>query len=156
MTQRFDFPATAPEAFAHALALELFVAREASIDRRLLHLLKIRASQINGCSYCLDMHAKAARRDGLDGQWLDLIAAWRGARVYDERETAVLGWTNAVTRIAETGAGDDDYLRLHRQFSEAEIAALTLAIGTINLWNRLIVSFRSAHPVDGLGGAESL
>lgn len=147
MTLRFDFPAAAPHAFAAALALDRFVADEAGIEPRLLHLVKIRASQINGCAYCLDMHVTAARRDGFGGQWLDLIAAWRGARVHDARERAALAWTEALTRLPEAGPADADYLALRAQAAPQEIAALTLAVGAINLWNRLVIASRPQHPL---------
>jgi AhpD family alkylhydroperoxidase len=147
MHQRIDMFKSAPDAYKAVLALENYV-QGSGLDRRLVHLIKLRASQINGCAFCVDMHVKEARRDGLSEQWLNLLCVWQESPIYDARERALLAWTEAVTRLAETGAPDADFAPLREHFSDDEIAKLTLAIGTINLWNRLAVGFRFQHPVD--------
>ena len=108
----------------------------------------MRASQINGCAYCLDMHSKEARKDGETEQRLYLLEAWEEVSLYTPRERAALAWTEAVTRIADTRAPDAVYEDLRRHFSEAETVNLTTAIGVINLWNRLCVSFRIQPPAE--------
>jgi AhpD family alkylhydroperoxidase len=148
MQARFDLEVVAPDAYKAVLALESYVVGDSGLDRRLLHLIKLRASQINGCAFCVDMHVKEARRGGLGEQWINLISAWQESPIYDERERAVLGWTEALTNLAQTGAPDADYETLHAIFSESEIMKLSVAIGTINLWNRLCVAARSQHQVD--------
>jgi AhpD family alkylhydroperoxidase len=107
----------------------------------------MRASQLNGCAYCLDMHSKDARVRGEDEQRLHVLAAWREAPFYSARERAALSWCEALTLLPQTGAPDDVYARLEAEFDQEEIAALTLAIVAINGWNRLAVGFRS--PVGG-------
>ena len=148
MQPRIDYMKASPDAFKAVWALEQFVSDKAGLDKRLLHLVKIRASQINGCAFCIDMHVKDARWEGMGDQWIALIAAWRESPVFTDRERAVLAWTDALTNVAHTGAPDDtfDDLRLH--FTDEEITKLTVAIGTINLWNRMAVGFRSQHDVD--------
>jgi AhpD family alkylhydroperoxidase len=124
------------------------VVEASTLDRRMRELIKLRASQINGCAYCVDMHVKEARHDGLGEQWINLICAWKESPVYDAKERALLGWVDAVTRIAETGAPDADFEALKAHFSEEDITKITVAIGAINVWNRLAVGFRSQHPID--------
>ena len=148
MKARFNFPDAAPDAYKAVAALDRYVKEESGLDRRLIHLIKLRASQINGCAYCVDMHVKEARRDGLSEQWINLIVTWRESPLYDARERAVLAWTEALTNVAETRAPDADYEPLREFFSEAEMTRLTVAIGAINVWNRLCVGFRSQHPID--------
>jgi AhpD family alkylhydroperoxidase len=114
----------------------------------LIHLIKLRASQINGCAYCVDMHSKEARRDGLSEQWINLVCTWRESPVFDDRERAVLAWTESLN-IADTGAPDADFEPLSAYFTEEEITRMAVAIGVINVWNRLAVGFRSLHPIDG-------
>ncbi len=147
MKQRLDFFAKAPALMQAVVALNKAV-QESGLEHSLLHLIKLRASQINGCAYCVDMHVKEARRAGLGEQWINLLSVWRESPVYDSRERAVLGWTEALTNLAGTGAPDDDFEPLREFFSDAEITRLTVAIGAINVWNRLAVGFRSQHPVD--------
>ena len=148
MQARFNFAQASPEAYNAVAALERYVKQESALDRRLVHLIKLRASQINGCAYCVDMHSKEARHSGLSEQWINLVSVWKEALVYDERERALLGWVDAVTNIAQTGAPDDAYEMFKAHFSEEEMTKLTVAIGTINVWNRLAVGFRSQHPID--------
>ena len=119
-------------------------AVEASgLEHSLLELVKIRASQINGCAYCIDMHTKDARALGETEQRIYALSAWRETPFFSERERAALEWAEEVTRIGETHASDDVYDRVRRQFSEEETVALTFAIVTINGWNRIAVSFRA-------------
>lgn len=148
MKERLDYRSASPESYKAVLALELYVSRDSGLEPRLRHLLKIRASQINGCAFCLDMHVKEARKDGLDEQWIALIATWRESPLYDARERALLGWTETLTRVSETGAPDSDFEALQAHFSDEEITKLTVAVGMINMWNRLAVAFRSPHPID--------
>ena len=116
------------------------------LEYSLIELVKMRASQINGCAYCLHMHSQDARRAGEREERLHLLAAWRESSLYNERERAALAWTEAVTHLAETGAPDADFEALKRLFTEAEIVNLTLAIAMINLWNRIAVPLRTQHP----------
>lgn len=150
MQTRFDFSKAAPDAYKAVAQLDKYVKEASGIDHRLLHLIKLRASQLNGCAYCVDMHVKEARRDGLSEQWIHLISVWQESPIYDDRERAVLGWTEALTNIAQTRAPDADYERLRAFFTEEEMTKLTVAIGAINVWNRLSVAFRSQHPVDAV------
>jgi AhpD family alkylhydroperoxidase len=108
-----------------------------------MHLVKMRASQINGCAYCLDMHSKDARADGDTEQRLYSLDAWRETPFFTDRERAALEWTEAVTLVATTHAPDEAYDAVRAQFSEEEIKTLTLAIAMINTWNRLNIAFRS-------------
>ncbi len=146
MHPRLNIANAAPELFRAVYALETAV-RGAGLDASHLHLLKLRASQINGCAYCVDMHVKESLRDGLDPQKLHLVAAWRESPLFDDKERAVLDWTESVTLLADTGVPDDAYARVRAVFSEAEVARLTVAIGVINVWNRLAVSARTPHPI---------
>lgn len=148
MTQRIDYMAAAPDAVKAIYGLETYVATRAGLDKRLLHLLKLRASLINGCAYCVDMHTKEARKDGLSEQWIALVSVWHEAAIYTARERAVLAWTDALTNIAQTGAPDADWVTMRAHFSDAEITNLTVAISTINVWNRLAVGFRMQHDID--------
>jgi AhpD family alkylhydroperoxidase len=113
------------------------------LDHKLLHLVKMRASQINGCAYCLDMHSKDARAEGETEQRLYSLDAWRETPFFSDRERAALEWTEAVTLVATTHAPDEAYEAVRAQFSEEEIKALTLAIAMINTWNRLNIAFRT-------------
>ena len=135
----------APETYNAVRALEKYL--KSVVEPRLLHLLKLRASQINGCAFCIDMHVKEALADGEDPQRLHLLSAWRESPLYAERERALLAWTEALTLLPQTGAPEADFGRLREHFSEAEIVNLTAAIGMINLWNRWAVGFRSPHPI---------
>jgi AhpD family alkylhydroperoxidase len=125
----------------------LFAAEAAihagTLDYKLLHLVKLRASQINGCAYCIDMHTKDARADGETEQRLYGLDAWRECPFYSDRERAALEWTEAVTLVATTRVPDAAYEAVRAQFSEDEIRTLTLAVAMINTWNRLNVAFRT-------------
>ena len=147
MHPRFNFFKAAPDAYKAVSDLENYV-QGSGLERRFIHLIKLRASQINGCAYCVDMHVKEARHDGLSEQWINLMCVWRESPVYDDKERALLGWVDAVTKISETGAPDADFEALKAQFSEEEMTKITVAIGAINIWNRLAVGFRAQHPLD--------
>ncbi|MBM7065969.1 carboxymuconolactone decarboxylase family protein [Actibacterium sp. 188UL27-1] len=148
MEPRLNYMTAAPDAFKAVLALEEFVTQKSGLDHRLLHLLKLRASHINSCAFCIDMHVKEARRAGLSEQWIALVPVWRDTPIYDARERALLAWTEALTNVAQTGAPAADFDGLKPHFSQDEIAKLTVAIGMINVWNRIAVGFRTQHPVD--------
>ena len=131
-----------PAAIKPMLDFEAAV-QELGIEPKLMHLIKMRASQINGCAFCLDMHAHEGRADGEAQQRLDVLPAWRETNLFDEREQAALAWTEALTRVADTHAPDDVYERLAAAFDEKERVAITLAIVAINGWNRIAIGFRS-------------
>ena len=139
MKARIDLMHINPGIMQAMFALEREV-RKAGFDKLLLHLVKMRASQINGCAYCLDMHSKDARADGESEQRLYGLSAWRETPYYSERERAALDWTEVLTLVAEQGVPDDAYERARAQFSEDELVHLTLAIVAINGWNRLNIA----------------
>jgi AhpD family alkylhydroperoxidase len=145
MQPRLNPGKAAPETYKAVLALENHL--KSVVEPRLYHLLKLRASQINGCAFCIDMHVKEALDDGEDPQRLHLLSAWRESPLYNDRERALLAWTEALTLLPQTAAPDADFNRLREHFSEAEIVQVTAAIGMINLWNRWAVGFRSQHPI---------
>lgn len=120
---------------------------QGGLEENLMELVKIRASQINGCAFCLHMHTRDARARGETEERLYLLDAWRESPLYSERERAALGWTEALTLVSETHAPDDVYLALQAQFTEEEQVRLTLLIVAINGWNRIQVGFRAVHPV---------
>ena len=146
MKPRMNYFQTAPETVNALLALEKQVT-SSGLEQSVIELVKIRASQINGCAYCIHMHTQDARKHGETEQRLYLLNAWREAPVYTERERTALAWTEAVTLISETHAPDDVYEQVRAQFSEAETVNLTMLVATINAWNRLAISFRSVPPV---------
>jgi len=122
--------------------LKLSYESQKRLEHSLLHLVEIRASQINGCAYCLDMHTKDARAAGETEQRIYTLDAWRETPFFTDRERAALEWTEAVTLVAEKGVPDDVYERVKQQFNEEELVALTFVVVVINSWNRLNVSFR--------------
>ena len=142
MHQRLDYKSASPEAFKAMLATETQVHRS-GLEESLLELVKTRASQINGCAWCLDMHTKDARARGETEQRLHLITAWREAPCYSERERAALAWTEAVTQIAVQGVPEALYAEARRHFDEKALVDLTLAIVAINGWNRMNVAFQT-------------
>lgn len=148
MEPRLDYMAAAPDAMKPLIALEQSVSQNSGLDKRLVHLIKLRASHINGCAYCIDMHVKEARFDGCSEQWIALIPAWQESPLYSDCERAVLAWTEAVTKVSETGAPDTDFDPLRAHFSDEEIIKLTMVVGMINFWNRLAVGFRTPHEID--------
>lgn len=142
MEPRLDAFKLAPKGAQAMLALQRYLD-SCGLDRRLQELVKTRASQINGCAYCLDMHIKDARALGETEQRIYELNAWRETPFYSERERAALEWTEALTLVAESHAPDEVYERVKKQFSPEEIANLTLVIATINSWNRLSIAFRT-------------
>ena len=140
MHQRLDYRLASPDAFKAMLDTEHQV-HQSGLENSLLELVKTRASQINGCAWCLDMHTKDARARGETEQRLYLLSAWREAPFYSERERAALDWTEAVTQIATHGVPDALYAEVRRHFGEKAIVDLTLAIIAINGWNRMNVAF---------------
>ncbi|HOF21837.1 MAG TPA: carboxymuconolactone decarboxylase family protein [Bacteroidales bacterium] len=142
MKPRLDYSKTAPGALKGMLELEKYV-HGSGLERSLYELVKTRASQINGCAYCIDMHTKDARRAGETEQRLYALSAWRETPFYTQRERAALAWTEALTRISENEISDSLYKATMEYFSEEEIVALTMAIIAINGWNRLAISFRT-------------
>ena len=147
MTPRMNILQIAPEGTKAMLALEASIERS-GLEHSLLELVRLRASQINGCAFCINMHVDDALKHGESNKRLHLLDAWRGSSLYTNRERAALNWTESLTRIAKTGAPDEDYERLKQHFNETEIAYLTLLIGAINLWNRVQIGLRAVHPVE--------
>jgi AhpD family alkylhydroperoxidase len=142
MEARFDYAKVAPGAYHALLGLEKYL-HESGLEESLLHLIKLRTSQINGCAYCLDMHWKDLRAIGEGEQRLYSLDAWEESPYYTERERAALAWTEAVTRVADTHVPDLVYEEVRKHFNEKELADLTLAIATINAWNRLSIAART-------------
>ncbi len=139
--ERINFKELVPAAYRAMLALETYV-HQSGLEGSLVELVKMRASQINGCAYCLDMHSKDARAAGETEQRLYVLPAWREASFYSDRERAALAWTEAVTLIHETHVPDDIYELARKHFSDEQLVNLTMAIVAINGWDRLEVSFR--------------
>ena len=142
MSSRPDYRKAAPDAFKAMLNLELAVQR-GGLEAPLLKLVKMRASQINACGYCLDMHSKDARAAGESEQRLYALPAWREAPFYSKRERAALAWTEAVTQVSSNDLPDDLYQEVHKEFDDKAMVELTLAIIAINGWNRLAIGFRT-------------
>lgn len=136
----------APAAYKPLIELQAYTEK-CGLERSLLELMKTRASQINGCAYCLEMHTREARELGESETRLYLLSAWRESPLYSARERAALAWTEAVTLVSETEVPDEVYEQAKAEFSEEELVNLTVAIGMINVWNRLAISFRLVHPV---------
>ncbi len=141
MEARLDYANASPEAYKAMLQME-GVVRRSGIDPNLLELMKIRASQLNGCAYCIDMHTKDARFKGETEQRIYALDGWRETPFYTDKERAALAWTEAITNIQTGHAPDAVYQQLSRNFTEADIVNLTLAITTINAWNRIAIGFR--------------
>ena len=142
MAERLRYGRAFPDGI-HAL-LNLGKSINASgLDEKLLHLIFLRASQLNGCAYCIDMHSKDARALGETEQRLYGLTAWRETSYYTPRERAALAWTEAVTNIQQGHAPDETYEEAHREFGDADLAKLTLAIAYINAWNRIAIAFRT-------------
>lgn len=145
MTPRMtDYLKRAEAGFKPLSALEAAI-KESPIEPLLLHLVKLRASQINACAYCIQMHTAEALKDGEEPLRLHMLSAWRESSLYSDQERAALAWTEALTRLAETGAPDEDWALVEAAFTPDERAWLSLAIGAINVWNRVQVGFRAAH-----------
>lgn len=142
MQPRIDYRKLAQEPLKPLLAVEKYLAG-CGLEHKLLHLIKMRASQINGCAYCLDMHSLDARADGETEQRLYTLDAWAETPFFTDRERAALAWTEAVTLVSQTHVPDDVYEETKKHFSERGIVDLTLAVGMINMWNRLAISTRA-------------
>lgn len=142
MSERLNYSKTAPESIRILVELENYIER-AGLEPDLVELVKLRASQINGCAYCIDMHTKDARSRGESEQRLYEVSAWREAPFYSERERAALAWAEAVTLISKDQVPDEIYESVKAHFSEKELVDLTLAVIAINAWNRLAISFRT-------------
>ncbi|HTP60042.1 MAG TPA: carboxymuconolactone decarboxylase family protein [Spirochaetia bacterium] len=142
MEPRLNYLHVAPGVGAAMHCLDKYLS-ECGLDAPLLNLVKIRASQLNGCAYCIDMHTKDARADGETEQRLYALDAWREAPFYTERERAALAWTEAVTHISHGHVPDEVYKEVNHSFGDKELVDLTLAVVSINGWNRLAISFRS-------------
>lgn len=142
MSQRVNYFQQSPE-----LSKKLFelgqAVKKSSLGNKLIDLVNIRASQINGCGFCLDMHCKEAKIHGEHELRLYHVSIWRESPLFSEEEKAVLEWTEALTRVTPEGVSDELYDRLRRHFNETQLSELTFAVGAINLWNRLNISFRT-------------
>lgn len=143
MEQRLDFYKASPDALKALVALEMAVSK-LGLEPALLDLVKLRASQINGCAFCVDLHATDLRKKGDSERRVFGVSVWRETPFFTARERAALAWTEALTLLPQTQAPDADYARLSEEFSERERVDLTLAIGIINTWNRLAVGFRKS------------
>ena len=143
MQSRLDAQKAAPAAYHAMLALETSVRRSSHLEPSLVELVRLRASQINGCAFCIDMHTKDARANGETEQRLYTLSAWRETPFYTDRERAALEWTEAVTLIHQDHAPDEIYESVREHFSEEELVNLTMAIVAINGWNRLAIGFRA-------------
>jgi AhpD family alkylhydroperoxidase len=141
MQPRLDYQQASPRGVQAMLQLERCV-RESGLDPKLLELIKTRASQMNGCAYCIDMHTKDARALGETEQRLFALSAWQEAPFYTGKERAALKWTEAITDIQRGHAADDVFEEVRKHFADAELMSLTLAITTINAWNRIAIAFR--------------
>ena len=139
-----DFMAIAPDAYEIVAALG-HAAAKAGIDRQLLELIKLRASQINGCAFCVQFHILQSERLGIAADKLNLVVVWRESPVFSARERAALAWTEALTLLTQ-GVSDEVYAQASAEFSEKELAYLSSAIGSINVWNRLGVAYRWTPP----------
>ena len=142
MQQRMDYKKSAPNGYKAMSTLEQYV-RSSGLEASLLELIKIRASQINGCAFCLDMHTKDARAAGETEQRLYTLSAWHETPFFTERERAALAWTEAVTRVPDTHVPDEVYESVRKHFNEQELVNITLAVVAINGWNRLAIAFRT-------------
>ena len=146
MSARMNYYKAAPKVMQAMMALEDSL-KELSIPATIRELVKVRVSQINGCTYCLNLHAPDASKAGVTQQQLDVLTAWRESPAFDARERAALSWAESLTRLETSGATDHDYAILSAVFDEKERVELTLIINTINAWNRFAVGFRSQHPL---------
>jgi len=141
MTIRFNIGKETPELYGALMTLNAAISNT-GIDKRLVHLVKIRTSQINGCAFCVDMHVKEAIEDGVEEKVLHLLPVWQETSAFSSREKAALAWAEAVTLVTESRVSDAIYEAARVEFSELELAELTVAIGAMNLWNRIGVSAR--------------
>ena len=141
-----EFERIAPEARAALTALSKAVG-DSGLDKALTELIKIRASQVNGCTFCVQFHLNLARKFDVPQTKLDLVAVWRDAGVFTSREMAALAWTEALTHVTPSGVTDEDFYAARKEFSETELVFLTAAIASINAWNRIAMAFRFLPPI---------
>jgi AhpD family alkylhydroperoxidase len=153
MQSRLNAFQAAPDLMKAVLALSE-ASKASSIETSIKELVKIRASQINGCAFCIEMHTREARALGETEERIHLLSGWRESPLYDARERAALAWAEALTLVADTHAPDDVYDAARKQFSDQELTELTVAVGLINLWNRVQVGFRAIHPVKKQSAAQ--
>ena len=144
MEPRLNYWNTSPKLMQAFLALNNAI-ESSGLEKNLMHLVKLRASQINGCAFCVDMHTREARRDGDTEQRLYLTSAWRDSFLFTDRERAALSWTEALTKLGNESPDDALYEATLKEFSEEEIVQLTALITMINSWNRLSIAFRAVH-----------
>jgi AhpD family alkylhydroperoxidase len=142
MQPRLNFIELAHDGLKSVIALEQYV-KKSGLEKSLIALVKLRASQINGCAYCIDMHTKDARAEGETEQRLNCLSVWRECPFYTDRERAAMEWTEAVTLISQTHVPDDVFERTRKHFSEEELVKLNYAVIAINAWNRLAITFRA-------------
>ena len=142
MKPRLEAQKASPAAYTAMLGLEAFVRKASKLEPSLIELVKMRASQVNGCAYCIDMHSKDARVGGETEQRLYALSAWRETPFFTDRERAALAWTEAVTLITEGHVSDAVYEEAKQRFSDEELVNLTLVVITINGWNRIAIPFR--------------
>ena len=141
MTQRLDFYNANPNAIKALLGLEKRIS-ESSLEKSLVELIRLRASLINGCAYCIDLHTADARKGGEDDHRLATLSVWRETPFFTDRERAALAWTEAVTLVSQDHVPDEVWTAVRPHFDDAELVDLTLLISTINTWNRFAISFR--------------
>jgi AhpD family alkylhydroperoxidase len=142
MEPRIPYAKLAPEAYKALMALEQHV-RANGLERALVHLVDLRVSQLNGCAFCIDMHSKDLRAEGETEQRVYALSAWRETPFYSDRERAALAWAEAVTMLGGDHVGDAIFAETRRHFEDRELVELTLAICTVNAWNRMIIAFRT-------------
>ncbi|MGE0095051.1 MAG: carboxymuconolactone decarboxylase family protein [Alphaproteobacteria bacterium] len=147
MSQRLDYKTISPEGYRAMAGLSRVVS-ESGFDKALIHLVKLRVSQINGCAYCCWLHAKDLRAVGVKQAHIDVLPAWREANSFSAQERAALAWAEAVTLVSQTHAPDDVYQEALKQFGDKLMVALTYLIIEINAWNRLAIPFRMQPPAD--------
>lgn len=141
MQTRLNFFKANPKAMNALVGLEPQIA-DSGLEKSLIELVRLRASQLNGCAYCIDVHTADARKAGESERRLALLPVWREANVYSDRERAALAWTEALTLVADSHVPDEDWEQAKQQFEEAELVDLTLLVTTINAWNRFAIAFR--------------
>jgi AhpD family alkylhydroperoxidase len=141
-----EFEKIAPEARAALSALSKAV-EDSGLEKELIELLKVRASQVNGCAFCVQFHLNLARRAGVSQTKLDLVAVWRDAGVFSEREMAALAWTEELTKVTPDGVGNEAYGVAERAFTKSELVFLTVTVASINAWNRIAMAFRFTPPI---------
>lgn len=139
---RIDFKQVSPHAYQAVVGLEKYI-HTLGFDERLIEVVKLRASQLNGCAFCVDMHARRLRELGEPNERIDAVAAWSEGPFFDARERAALAWTESVTLLSDGHVPDDVFERARGEFDEGELVGLTMVVATINVWNRLAVPFRA-------------